>query len=114
VTKKSKSTFVTHDSTEIVAALVGLKDVRVLEYVRDASSVYLLIEQIIDSPLCVQCQGPARVKERPVVAYVWICRRSGHRCGCIGANIGFAARTRSVQWVVGLLAIIVLLLRVAG
>lgn len=58
------------ESTEIVQALVGLKDVRVLQYVRRGPDVELVIEQVVDNPRCSTCAGPARVKERPLVRYV--------------------------------------------
>ena len=55
---------------EIVQALVGLKDVRVLFYQRRGSQVELVIEQVVSDPRCPGCGGPARVKERPLVRYV--------------------------------------------
>jgi transposase len=70
VTNKSASAFVCTDPTEIVEALVGLKDVRVLAYRRVGPNVSLLIEQTGLVGSCPDCGGPARVKERPVVTYV--------------------------------------------
>jgi transposase len=70
VTQKTRSTFVLDDPTEILEALVGLKDVRVLQYERRASDVELCIEQVVEDVRCPRCQQPARVKERPVVTYV--------------------------------------------
>jgi transposase len=58
------------EPSEIVAALVGLKDVRVLHYVRRGPHVELVIEQVVTDPRCPGCGGPARVKERPLVRYV--------------------------------------------
>jgi transposase len=58
------------ESSEIVQALVGLKDVRVLHYARRGPEVELVIEQVVADPRCPGCGGPARVKERPLVHYV--------------------------------------------
>ena len=58
------------EPTEIVRALVGLKDVRVLHYRRCGPDVELMIEQVVNDVRCPSCAGPARVKERPVVRYV--------------------------------------------
>lgn len=58
------------EPSEIVQALVGLKDVRVLHYVRRGPQVELVIEQVVTDPRCPGCGGPARVKERPLVRYV--------------------------------------------
>ena len=65
-----KSTFVATDPIEIVGALVGLKDVRVLAYVRRGPDVELMIEQVVEQVRCPVCGEQARVKERPVVHYV--------------------------------------------
>ena len=70
VKHKSKHTFAVSDSTEIVKALVGLKDVRVLKYVRNGPDAELVIEQIIDEVYCPECGQLARVKQRPVVRYI--------------------------------------------
>jgi transposase len=70
VSQKARSTFVVTDPTEIVQALVGLKDVRVLHYARRGGDVELLIEQVVSDVRCPNCGGPAQVKERPVVSYV--------------------------------------------
>ncbi|MGH8888208.1 MAG: ISL3 family transposase [Acidothermaceae bacterium] len=58
------------EPSEIVQALVGLKDVRVLYYERRGPEVELVIEQIVIDPRCRDCGGAARVKERPLVRYV--------------------------------------------
>lgn len=58
------------EPSEILQALVGLKDVRVLYYARRGPDVELVIEQVVTDPRCPNCGGPARVKERPVVRYV--------------------------------------------
>ena len=50
--------------------MVGLKDVRVLYYERRGPQVDLVIEQVVSDLRCPTCDGPARVKERPVVRYV--------------------------------------------
>ncbi len=70
VSQLPKSTFVVTDPSEIVRALVGLKDVRVLAYERWGPRVELLIEQVVGEVHCPVCGRQARVKERPVVHYV--------------------------------------------
>lgn len=64
------SAFVVSEPSEIVQALVGLKDVRVVRYRRQGPDVELMIEQVVDEVRCRSCGGLARVKERPVVRYV--------------------------------------------
>jgi transposase len=49
---------------------VGLKDVVVLHYERRGPDVELMIEQVTRDVRCPACEGPAQVKERPVVHYV--------------------------------------------
>jgi len=58
------------EPSEILQALVGLKDVRVLYYERWGPQVELVIEQVLSDPRCPSCGGRARVKERPLVRYV--------------------------------------------
>jgi len=70
VTQKTKSTFVLTNPNEILKALVGLKDVRVLHYRRDGRDVELMIEQVIATVLCPGCGTRAQVKDRPVAHYV--------------------------------------------
>jgi transposase len=70
VSQLPRSTFVVTDPIEIVRALVGLKDVRVLAYIRRGPNVELMIEQIVGQVLCPACGERAQVKERPVVHYV--------------------------------------------
>jgi transposase len=70
VSQKAGSTFVLVHPSEIVSALVGLKDVRVLHYQRAGPSVELMIEQVLSDVRCPTCAGLAQVKERPVVHYV--------------------------------------------
>jgi len=70
VSQLPRSTFVVTDPSEIVRALVGLKDVRVLAYERWGPRVELLIEQVVGEVPCPVCGRQARVKERPVVHYV--------------------------------------------
>ena len=67
---KTRSTFVVTDPSEIVQALVGLKDVRVLHYARHGPDVELVIEQVLEEIRCPSCAGAAQVKERPVVRYI--------------------------------------------
>jgi transposase len=70
VSLQTRSTFVVVHPTEIVQALVGLKDVRVLHYERRGPDVELMIEQTVDDVRCPTCGGRAQVKERPIVRYV--------------------------------------------
>jgi DNA-directed RNA polymerase subunit RPC12/RpoP len=70
VRKQTKSTFVLSDPSEILEALVGLKDVRVLHYERSGPHVSLVIEQVVGEIRCPNCQHRAQVKERPVVSYI--------------------------------------------
>ena len=70
MSQQSRSTFVVTDPSEILAVLVGLKDVRVLHYERRAGDVELMIEQVIDTVACPRCGVATKVKERPVVSYV--------------------------------------------
>jgi transposase len=69
VSQKPRSTFVTVHPNEILEALVGLKDVRVLRYERAGPHVELMVEQVLGQVRCPRCQQPAQVKERPVVHY---------------------------------------------
>ena len=70
MSQQVRSTFVVSEPSQIVQALVGLKDVRVLRYVRRGPDVELVVEQVVSDPRCPGCGGPARVKERPLVRYV--------------------------------------------
>jgi transposase len=70
VSQQVRSAFVVSEPSQVVQALVGLKDVRVLRYVRRGRDVELVIEQVVFDPRCPGCGGPARVKERPLVRYV--------------------------------------------
>ncbi|HEY5111202.1 MAG TPA: ISL3 family transposase [Acidimicrobiales bacterium] len=68
--QQNRNTFVLHDPTEILEALVGLKDVRVVHFERRGADVSLCVEQVIGEVVCPRCQQRAQVKERPVVSYV--------------------------------------------
>jgi transposase len=70
VSQLPRSTFVVTDPSEIVRALVGLKDVRVLAYERWGPRVELMVEQVVDQIRCPACGERAQVKERPVVHYI--------------------------------------------
>jgi transposase len=70
VSQHSRSTFVVTDPTEILQALVGLKDVCVLAYERAGPHVSLVIEQDLGEVGCPACGVTARVKERPCVTYI--------------------------------------------
>jgi transposase len=70
VKKQTKNTFVLSDPSEILEALVGLKEVRVLHYERSGPDVTLVIEQVVSEIRCPVCAQRAHVKERPLVSYV--------------------------------------------
>jgi transposase len=70
VRKQIEYTFVLSDPSEILHALVGLKDVRVLHYERRGPEVALVIEQVVGDASCPTCRRPAQVKDRPRVTYV--------------------------------------------
>lgn len=67
---KTRSTFVIIDPSEILEALVGLKDVRVLHYKRSGPDVELMIEQVVSDVRCPSCAKRAQVKDRPIVRYI--------------------------------------------
>ena len=70
MTIKSKSTFVRYEPSQIVEALVGLKDVRVLAYRRLGPDTELVIEQSVVQRRCPTCGGHGQIKERPTARYV--------------------------------------------
>ena len=70
MSQKTRSTFVLVDPSEILQALVGLKDVRVLHYERRGPDVELMVEQVRARSPVRPVADAARVKERPVVHYV--------------------------------------------
>lgn len=70
MSQQVRSTFVVREPSEVVQALVGLKDVRVLHYRRCGPDVELMIEQVVEQIRCPSCGGATQVKERPVVRYV--------------------------------------------
>lgn len=70
MTKKHRDTFVVSDPTEIVQALVGLKNVRVLALRRAGPDVELVVEQDQVVRFCPSCGARAQLKDRPVVRYV--------------------------------------------
>jgi transposase len=70
VSQKTRSTFALSHPSEILEALVGLKDVRVLQYERRGPHVELMVEQVLEEVRCPSCKRRAEVKERPVVHYV--------------------------------------------
>ena len=69
MSQQRRSTFVLHPN-DILHALVGLKDVRVVSYERFGPDVELMIEQRVGVVRCPRCDQRAQVKERPVVRYV--------------------------------------------
>ena len=70
MSQKTRSTFVLVHPSEILDALVGLKDVRVVRYERRGPHVELMVEQVPGEVLCPTCHRRAEVKERPIVHYV--------------------------------------------
>lgn len=70
MTIKSASTFVHYEPRQIVQALIGLKDVRVVAYRRVGRDVELVIEQTVLQQCCPVCGGRGQIKERPTVRYV--------------------------------------------
>jgi transposase len=70
VSQKTRNTFVLTHPNDILAALVALKDVRVLHYKRSGPDVELMVEQVVGDIRCPSCGGRAHVKERPVVHYI--------------------------------------------
>jgi transposase len=96
VSQQVRSTFVVSEPSEIVQALVGLKDVRVLYYERRGPEVDLVIEQVVTDPRCPGCGGGVRVKERPVVRYVDL-PVFGTPMHLACASTGCAARTQAAR-----------------
>lgn len=70
MTNKIRDTLVLTEPNQIVRALVGLKNISVLEYRRDKRDVELLIEQSEVAQYCPDCGVAALIKDRPVVRYV--------------------------------------------
>ncbi len=70
MSKKLGNTFVLSNPTEILQALVGLKDVVILQLERRGPHVELVIERTIGVMACPTCGERARVKDRPNVSYV--------------------------------------------
>lgn len=70
MSQQPRSTFVLFHPSEILAALVGLKDVAVVCLERRGPDVELMIEQVVVDVRCPNCAERAQVKERPVVHYV--------------------------------------------
>jgi len=68
VSQKARSTFVLVHPTEILQALVGLKDVEVLRYERRGSSVELMVEQVpgvVVSDVCTAGPGQRAPRQNP-------------------------------------------------
>lgn len=89
--QKTKNTLATSNANEILAALVGLKGVRVLAYERCDAEVALVIEQIVTDPTCPDCGARAQIHGRPVIDYVdlpvfgtpMVLRWKKHRLRCV-------------------------------
>ena len=58
--KRAEHTLVLSDASEILEALVGLKDVRVLRYQRRGPEVALVIEQLAKDARCRGANVPPR------------------------------------------------------
>src|ERR1700739_3906639 len=88
VSQLPKSTFVATDPSEIVRALVGLKDVQVLAYVRRGPDVELMIEQVVEQVRCPTCgDGPGSKSARWSITSISPssarpCRWPGRSTGC--------------------------------
>lgn len=89
MTIKNRTTLVHTEPTRILHTLVGLKNVRVLEYRRTAARVELLIEQTDIDQSCPSCRSPAFVKDRPIVRYIDL--------PAFGTNIVIAWRKHRLQ-----------------
>ncbi|HUZ40461.1 MAG TPA: hypothetical protein VMU68_03605 [Acidimicrobiales bacterium] len=59
--KQTENTFVLSDPSEILHALVGLKDVRVLHYERRGPEVALVIEQVVEGRSLPPVSAPGQV-----------------------------------------------------
>lgn len=70
MTNKIRDTLVLHEPSDILRALVGLKDIRVVAFRRDKADVELLIEQCEVDQFCRACGARAQVKDGPIVRYV--------------------------------------------
>lgn len=101
---KQRSASVTTDLIEICQLLVGLKDVRILEYRRYGLIPMLKVESIVDGqPRCLRCQQRAYVKERPEATYVDLaCFGTAmrlvwrkHRFGCVNERCPVKTWTHS-------------------
>ncbi|MDA8195904.1 MAG: transposase family protein [Actinomycetota bacterium] len=68
--KSNSAVFTIYNSNEIIEALVGLKDVRVISYNRVEKEVFLLVEQIVINPRCPNCGDRAKIHDRVVVSYI--------------------------------------------
>lgn len=70
MTIKNTNTLVLTEPTEILHALVGLKNIHVLTHQRTGPRVEILIELAHVNLSCPSCNGQAHVKDRPIVRYV--------------------------------------------
>ena len=93
---KTASTFAHTHPNEILSALVGLKDIRVLSYERHGRDVALKIEQVLGDLSYKDCGHRARIKERPEVAYVDLPVYVGPQCRSGGRSTGWFVPIRSV------------------
>jgi transposase len=76
VSQKTRSTFVLVHPSEILQALVGLKDVSILQYERLGPHVELMVEQVLGDVRCPSCNQAAQ----PI--HVWpLCPWRAVECG---------------------------------
>lgn len=72
--------------SEIIQALVGLKDVQVVHHKRGGRDVELMVEQVPRAVTCPLCSSRAQGKDRLVVHYVYLpvygYRSPGGSTGC--------------------------------
>lgn len=70
VSKKPRNTFVLSNPNDFLRALVGPKEVQILQLERTGPFVELVVEREIGVVSCPTCGERARVKDRPRVSYV--------------------------------------------
>ena len=69
MSQQGRSAFVVSEPSEIVQALVGLKDVRVLYYERRGREVELVIEQVVSDPRCPGCHCFCQIAWRRLLQF---------------------------------------------
>ena len=86
-----RSTFVVTDPSEIVRALVGLKDVRVLAYERRGPDVELVIEQVLEAGPMPGLRGSGPRSKSARSSTTSTCPSMAPRCRWRGRSTGCAA-----------------------